>query len=294
MGEINIYKRILVPLDGSEEAEGALVPATSMAAAFAARLSLLQVCEPEEGAIDGQCRGYLLQVYRRLQDTRGIGDKVTIETLVNIGKPAERIVELCDREQNDIVVMTCCGRSGGSWGIGATCQRVLQKSRIPVMMIRVKHGTAAPEHTLERILVPLDLSERSKSIVDDVASLHRGLGSQITLLNVVAAGKEVHTIGGLNYVPFRDQDLASMKERSMLHLKNIAAGRFSPGTAAVEVKAGDPAAEIIKAAISQEATMIAMSSHGHSGIERWAFGSVTQKVIHGTQHSFLLHRQASS
>ena len=65
-------------------------------------------------------------------------------------------------------------------------------------------------------------------------------------------------------------------------------GSLLAGTKAIvrrEVRVGDCAREIIKFASEMECSLIAMASHGHSGLEVWIYGSVTHKILHASDQS---------
>ncbi len=140
----------------------------------------------------------------------------------------------------------------------------------------------------ERILAPLDGSERSAAVIPYMTELTKKLGSEVTLLRVVESGKHVHTIGGLDYVPFKDWDIDKVKtsaQRCLDEVSSKLAG--AKATVKYEVRVGDAAREIIKLAAETGCSLIAMSSHGYSGVEAWAHGSVTGKILQTSKQSLM-------
>jgi nucleotide-binding universal stress UspA family protein len=74
------------------------------------------------------------------------------------------------------------------------------------------------------------------------------------------------------------------------YLKEIAASFAGPAAVSYSVRTGHPAEVIIEAAESDRDTLIAMATHGRSGIRRWLLGSVAEKVLHGAENDVLLIR----
>ena len=90
----------------------------------------------------------------------------------------------------------------------------------------------------ERILVPLDGSERGAKAVPYVVELTKKMESEVILLQVAEPGRHVHTIGGLNYIRFEDRDVESMKERAKEYLAGIGS-EFAGTKAKVEFRGQD-------------------------------------------------------
>lgn len=287
-----MFERILVPLDGSRVGELALPPAAELARAFGSEVITLHVCDPREAPYENVCRAYGQVVTTRLKRLIARPGEANVRTAVVVGKPPEHIVSFAEENDVGIIVMTCCGKSGHRpWSIGSTCNQVLQKAGAPTLVVRVKtDGAPAAERQFARVLVPLDTSASSEAILADVAELVRKLGSSVVLLYVIAPGQHVHTMAGLDYVPFKDHDIATEKETRQRHLEEARSKLPEPEKAAIQVRVGEPAKEIVACAAEVDATLIAMSSHGHSGLERWAFGSVAYKVLQGADRSILVHR----
>jgi nucleotide-binding universal stress UspA family protein len=148
-------KRILVPLDGSELAERALLPARHLATAFDAEILLLRVREFPRFAVDSVAAGmytsaveeailaaaedYLAQAASRLQ-TQGV--RVRWET--QLGLVTERILETAQEHAVNLIVMSTHGRSGlERWVMGSEAERVLSSSQVPVLLVRAGEGNGA-------------------------------------------------------------------------------------------------------------------------------------------------------
>ncbi|MBA7702122.1 hypothetical protein ES703_110879 [subsurface metagenome] len=176
--------------------------------------------------------------------------------------------------------------------MGSTADRVIERINTPTLLIRA--NTPSPEldrgELFRRILLPLDGSEAGEAVLPHIKELTGKVDSEVILLQVVTEGKHVHTIGGLDYVRFDNRILDSAKAKGAEYLDQ-AGSKLGDTRAKIrsELKTGDTAKEIINFADEIDASLVVMSTHGHSGIERWAFGSVTHKILHhGHTHLFLV------
>ena len=138
----------------------------------------------------------------------------------------------------------------------------------------------------ERILIPLDGSKLGEAALPVIEGLISRLSPEtkveVTLFRAVppthwiAAGE----IGAP--VRYSEEELQIIKRTVTDYLDKAGEGLRGRGAIVkTMVAAGNPAEEIIKATDEIKADMVAMSTHGRSGISRWAFGSVTAKVLRG-------------
>jgi nucleotide-binding universal stress UspA family protein len=148
-----MYKKILVPLDGSKLAECALPHAMDMAKAYKAKLILVSVTEvvkgfrvvsdpsksteealaPEAGGkLEEQARKYLDKVAKRIEK-----EGIQVTTDIPYGRPADEIITSSMLNNCDVIVMSSHGRSGVSkWTHGSVADKVFRASPTPVLMIR--------------------------------------------------------------------------------------------------------------------------------------------------------------
>ena len=144
-----MYRKILVPLDGSELAECAIPHVEAVARGCEApQIVLMQVTEPiylpgeyvisekDRKRLEAQHRAtaeeYLGGLRRRLGE-----DGLSLAAAVISGKVAETIVDYAEKNDVDLIVMATHGRSGVSrWALGSVAERVLRLSCVPVLMVR--------------------------------------------------------------------------------------------------------------------------------------------------------------
>ena len=137
----------------------------------------------------------------------------------------------------------------------------------------------------ERIVVPLDgskVGEAALSYVEDIVSkLSPEVKTEVILLQVLAPAS-VSTVSGRTpeVAPYTVQELAKTEEKAMEYLNQIGEALRSKGvTVTAKVAVGDASDQIVKVAEEVDANLITMSTHGRSGFSRWAFGSVTDRVL---------------
>lgn len=142
-----MYKRILVPLDGSEVAERILPHVQAIAKGTAAEVLLLRTTDPRHGSIaaeaatearkwveSDQARAtkYLEGVAKRLTD---VGIKTRVEVLV--GEPAVEILSAAEKERVDLIAMMSHGATGfNKFDRGSVAEKILKSSPRPVLMAR--------------------------------------------------------------------------------------------------------------------------------------------------------------
>jgi nucleotide-binding universal stress UspA family protein len=148
----------------------------------------------------------------------------------------------------------------------------------------------------ERILVPLDgskVGEAALPVLDQLINkLAPGTKIEITLIGVITLLRHWVVVGEASApVSYTDEELRIIKERVAGNLAAVAQKIQRPDVSVKTiVSAGNAAEEILKAADSIRADLIAMSTHGRSGLRRLAFGSVTDKVLHGARIPVLMVR----
>ncbi len=147
----------------------------------------------------------------------------------------------------------------------------------------------------ERILVPLDGSKVGEAALPYVEELISKLSPEveveITLFQVVSKTYYVAAEEAGVKIPYTEEEMEQIKRKATDYLSKIGEGLKSTRTTLeFKVGAGNAAEEIIKAADEINADLIAMSTHGRSGLSRWAFGSVTDRILRGGNKAVLVVR----
>jgi nucleotide-binding universal stress UspA family protein len=148
----------------------------------------------------------------------------------------------------------------------------------------------------EKILVPLDGSKVGEAALPYVENLVPKFlpepKVEVTLIQVLSSLSHYVVAGEATArIPYTEEEIEQMKKLATAYLRKAAEGLKKQGaTTKIRVVVGDAADEIIKAADEINADMIAMSTHGRSGLSRWAFGSVTDKILRGGNKPVLVVR----
>jgi nucleotide-binding universal stress UspA family protein len=148
----------------------------------------------------------------------------------------------------------------------------------------------------ERVLVPLDGSKVGEAalpvielLVDKLAA---GAKVEVTLLGVVTLLRHWVVVGEASApVSYTEDELKLIRQRIIDYLIKTGDSLKKRGVVINSmVRSGNAADEILKAADEVNADLIAMSTHGRSGLRRLAFGSITDKVLHGSKIPVLMVR----
>jgi nucleotide-binding universal stress UspA family protein len=148
----------------------------------------------------------------------------------------------------------------------------------------------------ERVLVPLDgskVGEAALPVIEQlVAKLAAGTQVEVTLFGVITILRHWVVVGEASApVSYTEEELELIKQRVTDYLTKTGESLKKWGvTIKTMVSSGNAADEILKAADEIKADLIAMSTHGRSGLRRLAFGSITDKVLHGASIPVLMVR----
>tara|TARA_R110002072_G_scaffold79141_5_gene182908 strand:- start:262 stop:822 length:561 start_codon:yes stop_codon:yes gene_type:complete len=179
------------------------------------------------------------------------------------------------------------GRGGPKrWIMGSVAERVLRHCSAPVLL---GNANASPRTSREikKILVPLDGSEHAASVLELVARLARSLGAEVVLFRAAWVDP---TNNMLAYAREADALRAGLKAE----LEGLAEPLRRDGlTVTSRVALDYPAEAILKATELSGSDLIAMTTHGRSGLKRWLLGSVAEKVLRASPCPVLLVRVPS-
>ncbi len=143
-----------------------------------------------------------------------------------------------------------------------------------------------------KILVPLDGSETSEAVLPHVAALAECMGAQVTLLRVITQPVYEAVFGDMAlHHTSAAPDTMNSRAHAEGYLQRVVFDHFKNNDAvAYEVCAGPVAETIMDYAASIEADVIAMSTHGRSGLARMVIGSVADEIVRRSNLPVLLVR----
>jgi len=282
-----MYESIVVTLDGSELAQVALPYAEELMGNLGSTLTLLHICDGSEVEERRRYFATLAQeIEARAKMCHGLPHAL-VEAVVLAGNPADEIVDYIEANAVDLTMMATHGRSGITrWALGSVADKVLRGACRPLALIRARETQAdvCLDGLFGRIFTPLDGSEEGEAALPYVKELAIGMNSKVILFQAIPEDLFEEEVSWIEL-----RKLAN--ENAKAHL--YAAGQWLK-SAGVDVKYdvrfGNPAALIIDAASRTMSDILAMSTHGRSGIDRWVFGSVAEKVLRGGTTPVLLIR----
>ena len=300
-----MYERILVPLDGSELAEVALPYAEELAGRLGFEIRLIHVSESGEDRYRHMGQYYIQGMAETTKlgaesHLKRMGEKtIKVQSASPIGHPAEEIADYADRENIGLIVMATHGRSGiKRWPLGSVADKVARAAKQPVALIRARGGRpdVRRKGILQEALIPLDGSKESEAVIPYVEELASKLQAKVVLFQAVALAYHVYTSGDTAaQVPYTEEEMEPLKANAKVYLEKVESELKSKGIiTGIEVRVGDAAEQIIKVADEINADLVAMSTHGGSGLSRWVFGSVADKVLHSGNTPLLLVRTPRS
>ena len=298
-----MYTRILVTLDGSATAEAVLPYAQAFAAGFKTSVELLSVIDigamathlsadkhPHLDAIianeEKHSASYLEDV------AKNFFSGLPTECRVVRGSPAETILESTSKDQDTLIAMATHGRSGAKrFLLGSVAEKVLRGTTNPLFLVRAGAAKTTPERIINSIVVPLDGSSLAEQVLPTVLNWAQALDLEVTLIRAFEfpASSYYDSEEDLpDYDAFREE----ARKEVAAYLKQKEESLVGDGVRTVSTLTleGPAAAEIIRYAQMAPRAVIAMSTHGRSGVRRWMLGSVTEKVVRHADDPVLIVR----
>jgi nucleotide-binding universal stress UspA family protein len=204
------------------------------------------------------------------------------------------VTEALERHAREInaklIVMTTHGRTGVSraW-LGSVADSLVRNSNFPLLVIRpLEDGASFPTARFEHFLVPLDGSRTGEIILEPTVALARAMGARLTLLHVLSP----HVTMGARVSPLPSGRLEERLEKAEGYLADVAERLGTEGVEATPRIESHfaPARAILNTAEEDEVDLIAIATHGYTGVKRALLGSVTDKVLRGAKWPLLLRR----
>lgn len=320
----DMFKRILVPLDGSARAEQVLPFAARLARAAGGSIVLLQVVDTLNrlGVYSVGAAVFLQEVLEKdladaaayLSGIATSGEFKGIETRIAVfsGLPASHILDVAQEQDIDLIVMCSHGYTGFKrWTLGSVAQKVARQSAVPVLLVREQNLKLKEQMTHGvRALVALDGSPLAEAALLPVAQL-------VAVLSAPGRG-ELHLVQLVD-VPTIEEEFDSMLEADFnarqvaleaagTYLQSVRAKLFQDNLASTNLQitwsveeCRDAADALIQIAETgkgigtrKASDLIALTTHGRSGLQRWISGSVTERVLNGsTLPMLIVHPQGA-
>jgi nucleotide-binding universal stress UspA family protein len=265
-----MIERIVVPLDGSLTAEAILPQVRRVLYRNDSELILVRAVQPMmvENAIMAAevelaaAREYVLGQLERLEKAG-----VRARYVARIGTPAEVILSVAQEQKATLIAMATHGASGVKrFLFGSVAEAVIRQSPIPVLLVRpfwsyeLASAVRPEKMPVRNVLVPVDGSDLSLEAVPGIVEFADLFESRVMLLRVLGEGED-----------------KADAERQLQALIRTFEKRGVEAVALVEK--GDPVEEILKTVGSHAVDLVAMTTHGRSGLSRLVSGSVTEQIL---------------
>jgi nucleotide-binding universal stress UspA family protein len=297
--------RIMVPLDGSPLAERALPLGLELAARARANLRLVLVHQTPPAPVDRAAarlarqvdlsvrraeRDYLRQLQARLAPS---APKGRIRGVTLTGPVPETLAKYVAELGVDLVVMATHGRGGfqRAW-LGSVADRLVRTLEIPVLLVRAGDEAPAQPPRGGLLLVPLDGSPLAEDALGPAVALARLLDADVQLVQVVRPA--MLPTDASYHLPstYDEATTAIFRREAQDYLDDMAeqvhsAGARASGRAVLGWSAAETLLELSR---SKPVGLIAIATHGRSGLRRAALGSVADKLVRGAPVPVLVSR----
>lgn len=294
-----MFDKILVPLDGSTLAECVLPHAKALAQLNGTRLVLMRVldrCQVSDDSdsvdpLDWQIRkaeatAYVEGVAGRLAD-------VAVELKIEIleGNAAESILEYADLHDISLILLSSHGQSGlTGWNVSSVVQKVIQRARTSILIVRAYTPATllTDEVHYQRILVPLDGSQRAESVLPSATALARSPGTLLLIAHVVREPEMPHR------TPLSAEDrelIERITERNRSEAEKYLTELKTHLDSNVETRLlTSPSVttalyELVK---KEGIDLVLLAAHGFTADSRWPYGCIAISFIaYGTTPLFI-------
>jgi len=283
-----MFKRLLIPLDGSRLAESVLPAAEFIAIKFHASILLLHAIEKHAPqTIHGErhlsdateANAYLEQIAAQLT-------RVGIPTEKHVHDIAEddvvqSIIRHASELEADLIMVCSHGASGmKSVLVGSIAQQVIQQDTTPVFLV---HPNQNSEWQCRKILVPLDSAEVHEPALPIAIEFARACDASLHALTVVPTLKTLSAERAATgaFLPTTMNAILELAERGAREYVEKVAQKLSEEglNASGEIARGDAANEIVSAAERSGADLIVLATHGRKNLDAFWSGSVTPPII---------------
>jgi nucleotide-binding universal stress UspA family protein len=230
------------------------------------------VARAEEGK---DARTYLVRLSEALNG-QNVRSAISVET----GEPGPAILARLQSGAFDVGALTTHGRTGMTRVLlGSVAEFVVRSARVPLILNR-------PDARIgewRRIIVPLDGSPAAEAVLGDLERIAPGTGATLHLMNVAEAALAAPGVK-YSYAEVTAPDLKP-------YLREVADRLRAKGlNVETETRTGSPAADIVGRAVESGAGLIAMTTHGRTGLSRVIMGSVAEQIIRTAPCPVLIRR----
>ena len=291
-----MFDTILVPLDGSQLSECVLPHTVAIARSFKAEITLIRMLEKNQAGTSAQLFDllnwqinktraalYLEKIKSQFQES-----SIRAQTTVMEGLVAEGITEYAQNQGMKLIILSSHGRNGlTQWGISSITQKIILSAQTSLLIVRAHQYGANPGQLSEnlvyqRILVPLDGSQRAENVLPIITQLGNFYKSQIHLVQVIQTPEMARQMPPApEDIDLSHRVVTRNREEAGRYLEQVKSRSYLEGIPVqTHLITSDNAAVALHQLGEQEAIdMVALSAHGYSGNHQWPYGSMVNNFI---------------
>lgn len=288
---------ILVPLDGSALAERVLPHVLSIALGTDPQITLLHVLEFTHTNMDNppvdplewhlkkqEAEKYLEKIASQLR-----GKGLRVKHVITEGSPAEHVIDFANSNEVDLIALSSHGRGGLSgWNLSSVVQKIILRSFKSILLIRayMNAGEDLVEVHYKRLFVGLDFSSRAEYILPMAISLAQFHHAELVLGTVIHKAEMLHRFP----LSSEEEDLITRisehNYRAVSHYFDQLQSRLSLQGIELQTRlavSDNVMADLHDMVEQENADLVMLVAHGHSGGGRWPYGSIaTSFITYGT------------
>ena len=272
-----MFKRILLPLDGSEEAEAVIPYGEEMAKRMGSNLILFHACDISHKQARGMHKLYMEKLAEIIrQKLHESGGQSTVVAEQRMGEFTRSLSEFIENNEISLVIMVAHGFTDPS--TKSVVDDVARLARCPVMLVRSERQPEHDKGIIRRILVPLDGTPYAQQILSLARSISENFKADVVLFSAIkASGRTV-------------ADVENQKRDASNYLESVAGTLKGLNVTTKISETNDFADAIDQAAFQTKSDMVTMVTN--SRITEWAENSISRKILNtGATSLLIVHRK---
>ena len=291
-----MFDTMLVPLDGSQLADSVLPHVVAFARAFNAEVTLLRVLEKNQASTSAQLFDLLnwqINKTRATVSLETIKDRIEesgleVQTTVMEGLVAEGVTEYAQNQHMQLIVLSSHGHKGlTQWGVSSMTQKIILSAQTSLLIVRahqygVHFDKLSEKLFYQRILIPLDGSQRAENVLPIITQLAQFHKSQIHLAQVVQTPEMARQMPPApEDIELSNRLVIRNQEEAERHLEQIKSRSNLEGIAVQThlITSENAAVALHQLEEQEQIDMVALSAHGYSGNHQWPYGSMVNNFI---------------
>jgi nucleotide-binding universal stress UspA family protein len=282
-----MYKKMLVLLDGSKMAEVVFKYAQELSGRLNINLELLLVCNPQDADQLPMRQAYIERMAEALrasaeeirsQNGEPANQSIQSQGSVVVGYPPEEILKYVETNNIDLIMLSTHGNSGiRLWDLGSVAIKVIHATKVPVWLVpsELRDEVIFDKVPKRLMVIPLNGSKVAEGVIPYAIDIAKQRGSETEMV-LVYVDSYIGSTLSLDDIKRKQNEKQAMRK----YLDGMVATIKANGIAAkAEMLYGDPPSTIINYVKNNPTQLIAMATHGQSGLTRMIFGSVTENIL---------------